>query len=526
METRVTLVSGLFYIGRDRWKHSGFPPNYDRYKDWINNILSLNTNLILFVDEYYHDHVLELSKKYASDNKKLLLIKTSISELETYQKYYNKISCVMKSPSFVDFIKTNKVAEMCYPLYNVIMFNKISLIEKAKQNDPFNSTHYYWTDAGAFRDELLKYKNIEWPDNNNRIFFNDKIVFFSHFGNDYSITNQKSYFTSQTRVVHGGYFIVPENKIDFLKTEFYKVVDEILSEEYIGSDEKVFDLICKRNPDSVSMIKANWFEFYKLCSKKRKKISLITVTWSHNDTFDIENTSLYKSFKKFNPKKDFYHFHFNRNHYQQLESEFNTKFGQESEYLLYKIQMLLEKVKDIETDYFIFCDANDVVCLSNVDYLIDLFDLDNYIILGHEKNIWPSLEKQRSWPGYEEYRERDFKMDTYLNGGMFLSRKDKYIEMLQSLIDNVFSTNINNFHNDQGVYIYHYNKLMKPEMKLDYASIFALNTYLRSKDDFYEHENRLVCKETGVKPCFIHDNGWNYGSPRYHDHFNLSRIYS
>lgn len=255
------------------------------------------------------------------------------------------------------------------------------------------------------------------------------------------------------------------------------------------------------------------------------KISLITVTWSYNDIFDIENTSLYKSFKKFNPNKDFYHFHFNRGHHHQMESEFHSRFGQESEYLLYKIQMLLEKAKHIDTDYFIFCDANDVVCLSNVDYLIDLFDLDNYIILGHEKNIWPPIERQRSWPGYEEYRERDVKMKTYLNGGMFLSRKDKYIEMLQSLIDNVFSTNINNFHNDQGVYIYHYNKSMKPEMRLDYGNIFALNTFLRSKDDFYQHNNRLVCKETGVKPCFIHDNGWNHGSPRYHDHFDLSRIY-
>lgn len=256
------------------------------------------------------------------------------------------------------------------------------------------------------------------------------------------------------------------------------------------------------------------------------KISLLTVTWSHSDVFNVENTSLYKSFKKFNPDKEIYHFHFNRGHYHQMENDFYHRFGQESEYLVYKIQLLLNKAKEVDSDYVIFCDANDVTCMSKVDHLIDLFDLDNYIILGHEKNMWPIPEKKQSWPDYQDYKGRDLDMKTYLNSGMILAKKDKYVEMLESLINNVLSTNINTFSNDQGAYTYYYNKSIKPEIKLDYSNLFALNTFSRSTDEFYKHNNRLVSKETGVRPCFVHDNGWNHGSPRYHNFFGLKGLYS
>lgn len=256
------------------------------------------------------------------------------------------------------------------------------------------------------------------------------------------------------------------------------------------------------------------------------KISLLTVTWSYNHNFDLSNTSLYKSFKKFNQDKEIYHFHFNRGHYSNEETDFYSIFGQESEYLLYKIKLLLEKSKTIDSDYILFCDANDVTCLSSVDYLINIFDLDNYIIIGHEKNMWPTKERKQTWPDYEDYRGKDLEMRTYLNSGMILAKKEKYIEMLESIVSNVLSTKIKTFSNDQGVYTYYYNKNFKPEIKLDYSNFFVVNTFSRSTDEFFKYNNKLVCKETGIKPCFVHDNGWNHGSPKYHNFFGLKGLYS
>lgn len=259
----VTLVSALYYIGRDKWKHSGFGLGNDRYKWWIPNIMSLNTRLIIFTDDHYYDYLIDIRKKYDPELKDTRIIKIPLSELEIYQKYYNKISVLMNSPQFKSEIMYQGVAEMLYPLYNVIMFNKINFIKLASELNPFNSTHFYWTDVGAFRKEIEHYENIVWP--NNGQYFNDKVNFFSHPGWEYVIENQKWYFMSQSRVVQGGYFIVPNEKVNFLKEKVDETIEEILTANYIGSDEKIFDLICKRYPENFDLIKSTWFEFYNLC---------------------------------------------------------------------------------------------------------------------------------------------------------------------------------------------------------------------------------------------------------------------
>jgi len=254
-------------------------------------------------------------------------------------------------------------------------------------------------------------------------------------------------------------------------------------------------------------------------------IKLVTITWSYSDSFEIEKTSLYKSFKRFNPNKELIHFHFNRGHYWQLENEYSQRFGAESEYLLYKITLLLDKIKTIDSEYIIFCDANDVTCLKSIDTLENIFDLENHIIIGHEKNMWPTPERKLTWPNYKDYSGYDLQNRCFLNSGMILSKKDKFCELLQSLIDNVFSTNINTFSNDQGVYTYYYNMGFSPKIKLDYGSLFALNTFTRNPNDYYMENNCLISKETGTSSYFVHDNGWNHGSPKFHNFFEFKQNY-
>ena len=289
----VTIVSALYYIGRDKWKQSGFGLGNDRYKGWMRNILSLDTNLILFTDDFYYDQILEVKKQYDSDLKSLHVVKSSIDEMESFQKYYLKVSCLMFSPEFTNQVRGTTAAEMRYPLYNILMFNKVNFLKQAKELNPFNSTHFFWVDAGAFRNELNEYENVKWP--SNKSYFNNKIVFFSHAGDQYNIDNQKSHFMSQSRVVQGGYFIVPIDEIEFLREKFNEIVDEILNDDYIGSDEKIFDLFCKRNLDKVWMVKAGWFEFYKMTMAG--KIKLYITFYSKPEFIELQYKQLIKHCK-------------------------------------------------------------------------------------------------------------------------------------------------------------------------------------------------------------------------------------
>jgi hypothetical protein len=78
-----------------------------------------------------------------------------------------------------------------------------------------------------------------------------------------------------------------------------------------------------------------------------------------------------------------------------------------------------------------------------------------------------------------------------------------------------------NFGGDQGIYTYYYINDLSPKIFLDELSQYFVSTYLTSKDWFSKENNKIRCKINNTTPIFIHDNGWNYGSPRIIEGFNL-----
>jgi len=57
-------------------------------------------------------------------------------------------------------------------------------------------------------------------------------------------------------------------------------------------------------------------------------------------------------------------------------------------------------------------------------------------------------------------------------------------------------------------------------IKIDETKYF-LSTYLKSPNDFRKDDIGVYSLKTNSYPIFIHDNGWNYGSPKFINHFNL-----
>ena len=74
---------------------------------------------------------------------------------------------------------------------------------------------------------------------------------------------------------------------------------------------------------------------------------LFVITWSFDDQNDIMESRLVKSFLNYNEKDKLHHLHFNRNKYINLESEFESRFGYQYEFLLYRI--LDVNIKDLNT---------------------------------------------------------------------------------------------------------------------------------------------------------------------------------
>jgi hypothetical protein len=264
MESPVTIVTSLFYLAREKWKYSGFPPNYDRYLSWSENSLSLDTNFVIFVDDHYYNHIESTRKKYDPEFAKTKIYRVDLTKLGFYEKFFFKMAKLMSSPQFTKK-RNSEGAEVFYPSYNIIQYNKIDLLKKVKDENPFNSNYLMWMDIGATRDNLEKYKGKKFPTNFEH--FNDKIVHFSH-NTDFRIHHKQEYFMSQVRNIHGGYFIIPNEKADIYYDLICNELNSIIEDGFIGSDEKCYDSVYLNNPEHFQLVKSGWFEFYNILSKE------------------------------------------------------------------------------------------------------------------------------------------------------------------------------------------------------------------------------------------------------------------
>lgn len=524
---KTALVVALFDIERDKWDN--FNLSYETYLGWLKNTLSLDTNIIVYTEDRFVDTIIESRRAYDEQLQKTIIICQPLSQLLCYKEYLPRLGEVMDSEGFKKD-DAHHVPETMKPLYNVIMFNKLNFLLHAMNSGYFDADFLVWADAGGLREEISIYERQKWPCPQKMAALDkSKITFFSHNSPINISEDPRSYSLSQIRNIQGTAFIAPVKVLKEFAQNFFETVDESLKSGYIGSDEKILDLTYLKDPSRYSLMHCGWREYFDLFKTQTPNISVVTVTWGFSDSFDISNTFLYKSLKKFSPHQSIEHFHFDRNNYGKAEEDFSKTFGDESEYLLYKLFLLLEKVNDINSKYILFCDATDVTCLKDIESLPSLFDLDNEVIIGAEKNQWPPPETTEKWSldsPYSGYSAQDIDEECFLNSGIVLASKDNYIKLLENLCAAAV-IGPKDFRNDQGVFTYYYNSDgCVPPIRLDRENLLVLNTFKRSTDYASIKDNKLVINSSGVVPFLIHDNGWNHGSPRFNHSLELKRLYS
>lgn len=284
--SKVTIVSALYNIGRERWLKSGFGIGNDRYKGWVKNLLSLDAHIYFFVDDFYYDYVVEHRRKYDPNFEKTQIVRTPVDEFYFYKNYYNAEASLMFSPEFRKKIWFKDSADMCYPLYHIINFTKIDFVKRVSEINPYNSDYFFWVDAGGMRENFDQYENVKWP-NENSEYFNDKIIHFSHNAVFDIYPNKEQYFLSQTRNIQGTAWIVPKNKVNY----FFDLIDDqvstIIGEKIVGSDEKVYDFLHNTNTQHYQLVVCGWFKFFDMMKSSNQ--NRITVNIEPNP-FPVFNT--------------------------------------------------------------------------------------------------------------------------------------------------------------------------------------------------------------------------------------------
>jgi len=254
--TKPVIVQALFDIERDKWDN--FTMSYHTYLHWMRNVLSLDANIVVYTEEKFFKAIFDNRKVFDPDMSKTKIIVQTLDQLTAYKLFYTRLKNLMESQAFKE-LSSFDVPEMNKPLYNVLMFNKLYWLRHARDSKLFDSDVLVWKDSGTYRDDLDTYSYKKWPDPSKIV--PNKTTFFCHHDR-ISIANIQDHALSQMRFIHGTTFFVPNNELDFLIDEVEYTIDQSLKSNYIGSDEKMFDITYLRNPDRFHLIKCSWREYF------------------------------------------------------------------------------------------------------------------------------------------------------------------------------------------------------------------------------------------------------------------------
>ena len=123
------IITALYDIGRSEWKD--FSMSYQTYLAWMENTLKLKCEMVIFTQPKFEEQVREMRSSADPDNKITKYVINEIEDLEAYKKWNGPLTELMSSESFKEKRHWDHVPEMNYPLYNIIMFNKVFFLKEA-----------------------------------------------------------------------------------------------------------------------------------------------------------------------------------------------------------------------------------------------------------------------------------------------------------------------------------------------------------------------------------------------------------
>jgi len=220
----LTCVSGYWRIKN---KHD------NKFENWFNNTLKINCPYVFFSDK----ETIEIIKKYRK-NLPTHYIECNISDFNTYK--------------FKDKMVTHQVHCPSVEL-NLIWNEKIFLIEKAIELNPFNTEYFMWMDAGmcSFRNRIPP--STQFPNINklNKL-PKDKFIYSS----THNFTYNEKFVKGQYHLHHhvSGTYLFHKNIINKL-VEIYKKYLSLIDKNDIWTDQVIWTLIYKDNKEL----------FFKLC---------------------------------------------------------------------------------------------------------------------------------------------------------------------------------------------------------------------------------------------------------------------
>ena len=219
----LTCVSAYFHVKN---KHA------DKYLDWFENTLSINCPYVFFTNS----KSIDIIKKYRK-GLPTYYIECDIEDFFTY-KYRNKMITHQTHCPSIEL--------------NLIWNEKIFMIQKAYEINPFNSEWFQWIDAGICNYRDKKPPNISFPNINKlNLLPKNKFIYSSSCGYIKNLVTKTNYYHH----ISGTTYLIHKSLINTFVNIYQLYLENLVDKNNIWTDQLLLTHIYKDNPNL----------FFKLC---------------------------------------------------------------------------------------------------------------------------------------------------------------------------------------------------------------------------------------------------------------------
>lgn len=242
----ITIVTSLYNIGRENM--DGRP--YSSYLEWFKKTLSLNSPMVVFVDESDSKFVKENRKE---ENTKIIIQKLQNMPMYNYKE---KMDQIINSEKYKRTIKDPNRIECNYSLYDIVQYSKFDWMEAVAELNPFNSEYFLWCDAGLSRFFYDLDLNKKYPSEQatQKLIEQKHKILLQTFMNSYpdlfnAALLSEEYLKDNRSYVMGGMFGGGKEAIKNINKTVKQTFKNMLADDFINNEQIVLGFLLKKYPE-------------------------------------------------------------------------------------------------------------------------------------------------------------------------------------------------------------------------------------------------------------------------------------
>uniref|UniRef100_A0A915PY14 Uncharacterized protein n=1 Tax=Setaria digitata TaxID=48799 RepID=A0A915PY14_9BILA len=251
-----TLVTALLDIGRGDWWEYRRP--LESYYGFLENLLKLKVNLVIFVDQKSVQHVHIRRKLYRLEHI-TKVIPITLAELPLY-RWLNAASEIITAeqsgkhwePEWDRTMITHPEAKSAE--YDILVNSKPYFLYNASIINPFSSEHFVWLDAGyAHGNQSVFPPSFHWS----------PTLITPSYDSIFRYTLVDLY-RKNWAVVSGGFLGGDIHSLKLFHRLYHHVVVDMIHQRYIDDDQTTLVLLIQQHPSLFNVVHGDWFDAFCL----------------------------------------------------------------------------------------------------------------------------------------------------------------------------------------------------------------------------------------------------------------------